>query len=189
MTGIGTTIDTAWPSDVGAGHLPQEYLQSVVHRSTSYTYRMPFKIGVCAADGDETALRDYSRLGEEIGLAFQIIDDQLNVDPRGEVWGKATGEDITAGKVTLQVLLTAELASTPDWEHLTEILRSGTTDQTQLREAVSIMRRCGALTESRRIADQHLDTCQDIIRGMTFLQGDTAPVLESLVDYLGRRDR
>ena len=36
-------------------HDPIEYLQSVLHRSTSYTYRMPFKIGASIANADDRA--------------------------------------------------------------------------------------------------------------------------------------
>ena len=86
-------------------HDSLEYPQSVWHRSTSYTYRMPFKIDASIANADERAFAAYSRLGEEIRLAFHVIDDQLNVAPVTEEWSKTTAEDIAAGKVTLQVLL------------------------------------------------------------------------------------
>ena len=36
-------------------HDPLEYLQSVLHRSTSYTYRMPFKIDASIANADGRA--------------------------------------------------------------------------------------------------------------------------------------
>ncbi len=36
-------------------HDPLEYLQSILHRSTSYTYRMPFKIGASIANADGRA--------------------------------------------------------------------------------------------------------------------------------------
>ena len=67
-------------------HDPLEYPQSVLHRSTSYTYRMPFKIDASIANADERAFAAYSRLGEEIGLAFHVIDDQINVVPLTEEW-------------------------------------------------------------------------------------------------------
>lgn len=91
-------------------HDPLEYPQSVLHRSTSYTYRMPFKIDASIANADERAFAAYSRLGEEIGLAFHVIDDQINVVPLTEEWSKTTAEDIAAGTVTLQVLLILQRA-------------------------------------------------------------------------------
>lgn len=172
VTGLGTTIDTIWPSEESMDHAPLEYLQSVLHRSTSYTYRTPFKIGASIANADERAFAAYSRLGEEIGLAFQVIDDQLNVAPVTEEWGKITAEDITAGKVTLQVLLTLQRADRNRAAELVRILRANTTDQRELRNAVGIMRVCGALTEVRAIADQHLDACLRIISNMDFLRSD-----------------
>ena len=170
-------------------HDPLEYLQSVLHRSTSYTYRMPFKIGASIANADERAFAAYSRLGEEIGLAFQVIDDQLNVAPVTEEWGKTTAEDITAGKVTLQVLLTLQRADRNRAAELVRILRANTTDQRELRNAVSIMRECGALIEARAIVGQHLDVCLRIISNMDFLHSDDSELWRSFISYLSNRDR
>ena len=162
-------------------HDPLEYLQSVLHRSTSYTYRMPFKIGASIANADERAFAAYSRLGEEIGLAFQVIDDQLNVAPVTEEWGKTTAEDITAGKVTLQVLLTLQRADRDRAAELVRILRASTTDQRELRNAVGIMRERGALTEARAIADQHQDACLRIISNMDFLHSEDSELWCSFI--------
>ena len=71
---------------------------------------MPFKIDASIANADELAFAAYSRLGEEIGLAFHVIDDQINVVPLTEEWSKTTAEDIAAGTVTLQVLLILQRA-------------------------------------------------------------------------------
>lgn len=48
--------------------------------------------------------------GSEIGLAFQIIDDCLDVVGEEEVVGKSVGNDVTDGKVTLPVLRTYQAA-------------------------------------------------------------------------------
>ena len=51
------------------------------------------------------ALRTYSRA---IGLAFQIIDDILDVTASSEVLGKTAGKDLTADKTTYPKLLGLE---------------------------------------------------------------------------------
>lgn len=189
VTGLGTTIDTMWPSEKTMDHDPLEYLQSVLHRSTSYTCRMPLKIGASIANADDRAFTAYSRLGEEIGLAFQVIDDQLNVAPVSEEWGKTTAEDITAGKVTPQVLLTLRRADCNRASELVRILRANTTDQSELRNAVGIMQEYGALAEAREIADQHLETCLRIISDVDFLRGDDHELWYNFISYLSNRDR
>ena len=136
-------------------HDPLEYLQSVLHRSTSYTYRMPFKIDASIANADERAFAAYSRLGEEIGLAFHVIDDQLNVAPVTEEWSKTTAEDIAAGTVTLQVLLILQRADRNRAAELVRILRASTTDQRELRNAVAS---CGSVGRSPRRGQSQIST-------------------------------
>ena len=159
-------------------HDPLEYLQSVWHRSTSYTYRMPLKIGASIANADDRAFAAYSRLGEEIGLAFRVIDDQINVVPLTEEWSKTTAEDIAAGTVTLQVLLILQRADrnrAANWSASCGLA----TDQRELRNAVGIMR-------------QHLDACLRIISNisnMDFLHSDDSELWCSFIPYFSNRDR
>ena len=170
-------------------HDPLEYPQSVLHRSTSYTYRMPFKIDASIANADERAFAAYSRLGEEIGLAFHVIDDQINVVPLTEEWSKTTAEDIAAGTVTLQVLLILQRADRNRAAELVRILRASTTDQRELRNAVGIMRECGALIEARAIVGQHLDACLRIISNMNFLHSNDSELWCSFIPYFSNCDR
>lgn len=57
--------------------------------------------------GGET-LRAFTRYGERIGLAFQIIDDILNVEGKAAALGKNTGTDLSRGKATYPSLLGLE---------------------------------------------------------------------------------
>ena len=56
---------------------------------------------------DETRLRNYAR---DIGLAFQITDDLLDVLSTAEKTGKAVGKDKDQGKATLVSLLGIDAA-------------------------------------------------------------------------------
>lgn len=91
--------------------------------------------------------------------------------------------------MTLQVLLTLQRADRNRAAELVRILRANTTDQRELRNAVGIMRECGALTEARAIADQHLDACLRIISNMDFLRSDDRELWRSFISYLSNRDR
>ena len=60
-----------------------------------------------AADSARQSLRAYAH---DLGLAFQIVDDLLDVEGTSEEVGKATGKDAEAGKATFVSLLGAERA-------------------------------------------------------------------------------
>jgi len=57
-------------------------------------------MGAVCAGADDRTLRAIAGYGESIGLAFQLIDDLLDVTGRAETLGKATGKDQADGKRT-----------------------------------------------------------------------------------------
>ncbi len=59
----------------------------------------------CLLGRDEAALRDF---GAEVGLAFQLLDDVLDVSGPPERTGKARGTDLLDGTVTLPLIAAAE---------------------------------------------------------------------------------
>ncbi|SUX89061.1 polyprenyl synthetase family protein [Chromobacterium violaceum] len=189
VTGVGTTIDTTWPWMGRLDGTPAQYLQSVVHRSTSYTYRLPLKLGAIAAGASPQQTAQFAALGEELGIAFQIIDDILNVQPGDDKWGKALAEDITQGKINLQVLLALERLGSAERARLVEILQSRTADPQTLAEAVALMAGSGAFDAARDIAQGYIDSTQAIVAGMDFLNPVDRERFSAFVDYVIHRNR
>lgn len=69
--------------------------------------RMGAMLGAGSAD-DTEALRAVTRFAECLGLAFQIVDDLLDVEGSSGSLGKATGKDARAGKLTYPGVLGVE---------------------------------------------------------------------------------
>jgi len=157
VTGLGTCIDLGWSQARKTEVDWKAFLDHILYRSCSYTYRMPVKIGALIAQVPEV---DYSILvefGQATGLAFQLIDDILNIAPGHSGWGKKVGEDITAGKRTLLVLYTLRQANEPDRNRLLEILDAKTESESDLREAVHLMEKYNAFQYSLKQAKEFLD--------------------------------
>jgi geranylgeranyl pyrophosphate synthase len=157
VTGLGTAIDLGWsranPTDI----VLESYFDHILYRSCSYTYRMPIKLGALVAQVPE---EDYSILvefGQLTGLAFQLVDDILNVAPKHSTWGKEVGEDITAGKRSLLVLTTFERANGRDRSRLLEILDSKTKSVSELQEAVQLMKKYDVFEDSLKKAQEFID--------------------------------
>jgi octaprenyl-diphosphate synthase len=73
-------------------------------RKTAVLFRAACELGALA--GDRPALRrDLGVFGERIGLAFQLLDDVLDITGPPERTGKPRGADLLDGTVTLPVLL------------------------------------------------------------------------------------
>jgi geranylgeranyl diphosphate synthase type II len=77
-----------------------ETVQQMHSRKTAALIRAAAESGALAGRGTEDQVADMARYGMDIGLAFQIADDILDIEGDTEVLGKTTGADVARGKVT-----------------------------------------------------------------------------------------
>jgi geranylgeranyl diphosphate synthase type II len=69
-------------------------------RKTGALIRCAVRVGAILAGADESLIASLSRYGEKIGLAFQIVDDILDIEGDQELLGKKTGSDRKKQKAT-----------------------------------------------------------------------------------------
>jgi geranylgeranyl diphosphate synthase, type II len=85
----------------GEGKHPTAALLEAIHRAkTGALLRASLRIGAIYAGADEAQLQALSCFGEHIGLAFQIVDDVLDVEQSSEALGKTAGKDAQQHKIT-----------------------------------------------------------------------------------------
>jgi geranylgeranyl diphosphate synthase type II len=80
-------------------------LQQLHRMKTGALLTASCRLGAIAADASDEQLEAVTRFGQHLGLAFQIVDDLLDVTASPEELGKATGKDAEKGKNTYPVLL------------------------------------------------------------------------------------
>jgi geranylgeranyl diphosphate synthase type II len=66
------------------------------------------RLGAMSANADPKNLRAITRFGYALGLAFQVIDDILDVTQTSEKLGKSAGKDIAAQKATYPAVIGLE---------------------------------------------------------------------------------
>ncbi|MCC6424953.1 MAG: polyprenyl synthetase family protein [Phycisphaerales bacterium] len=85
--------------------LSLEQLQRLHRMKTGALLKASCRMGAIAAGANEKQLSAVTDYGRHLGLAFQIVDDVLDVTSTPEQMGKATGKDAAKGKNTYPVLL------------------------------------------------------------------------------------
>jgi geranylgeranyl pyrophosphate synthase len=80
--------------------LDEQALTDMHARKTGALIRAAATMGAIAAGADEATLDAIDRYAREVGLAFQIVDDLLDVQGSHEELGKTPGKDEAAGKPT-----------------------------------------------------------------------------------------
>ena len=81
----------------------EEYIE-MIRLKTSVLLACALKIGALLADAPKEDADRLYRLGEQVGLAFQLQDDLLDVYGDPKVFGKAIGGDITSNKKTYMLI-------------------------------------------------------------------------------------
>jgi geranylgeranyl diphosphate synthase type II len=85
----------------GEGKPPSAQLLETIHRAkTGALLRASLRLGAIYAGADARQYQSLSCYGEHIGLAFQIVDDILDVEESSESLGKTAGKDAQQHKIT-----------------------------------------------------------------------------------------
>ncbi len=85
----------------GERQTPTALLLESIHRAkTGALLRASVRMGVIYAGASEAELAALSEYGEHAGLAFQIVDDVLDVEESSEALGKTAGKDQAQQKIT-----------------------------------------------------------------------------------------
>lgn len=81
----------------------ERYIEVIADKTASL-YSAACRLGGHYAGGNEPRLRALAEYGQELGVAFQIVDDCLDLQGDEAVVGKSLGTDLTRGKLTLPLL-------------------------------------------------------------------------------------
>ena len=86
----------------------RDQLQFIHENKTAAILRSSVRLGAMSANADARKLSAITRFGQRLGLAFQIIDDILDVTQTSEILGKSAGKDVVARKATYPAVIGLE---------------------------------------------------------------------------------
>jgi heptaprenyl diphosphate synthase len=92
------------------GEDPIEHYLQVLADKTGSLIATAAQVGLMFSDAPEEYVAPVVQFGEKIGVAFQLIDDVIDLAPRPDDTGKVPGTDLRAGVATLPLLYLRQLA-------------------------------------------------------------------------------
>jgi len=87
-----------------------EQLERIHRRKTGAMIRVSVRLGGLVGQASDSQLAGLSTYGEKLGLAFQIVDDLLDLQGEEAALGKRTGKDNGKGKLTFPAVLGASVS-------------------------------------------------------------------------------
>jgi geranylgeranyl diphosphate synthase, type II len=89
-------------------NVKRDQLQFIHKNKTAAILKSSVRLGAMSANADARKLAAITRFGQGLGLAFQIIDDILDVTQTSEILGKSAGKDVAAKKATYPAVIGLE---------------------------------------------------------------------------------
>jgi heptaprenyl diphosphate synthase len=173
---LGQLNETVGPAE---GQDVIEHYLSVLSDKTGSLISASAELGVLFSGADQALREPVRKYGEAIGVAFQLIDDVIDIYSDGKTSGKTPGTDLRAGVPTLPVLyLRQDAQHEPASAALVEIIDGGLDDDAALNDVLEQMRKHPAteraFQEAKRWADQAIAALEDLPAG---------PVREALTNF------
>ncbi len=150
--------------------IPIETYLEVIFGKTAALMGTACRLGALVAGGDNAVVERAERFGIEVGMAFQIVDDVLDIVAAEAESGKRRGIDIAEGVYTLPILLA--LQADPAGS-LHELLKENPTE-TEIATAVDLITDLGGVRQALDAAAKRLDRSEEILESFPACQARDA---------------
>jgi len=135
----------------------------LIFRKTACLFSVCMRLGAIlggATDEQESALSKY---GHDLGMAFQIVDDVLDLTASEDVLGKPVASDLREGKVTMAVIHALERCTPQERASIETVLRERAFNGVTHAEILEILERYGSLRAATNRAAQYAESARKAI--------------------------
>ena len=164
-----------------AGLTEAEY-RAIIRGKTAALYEAALVVGAHYAGGDAAARSALGRYGHHLGMAFQMVDDRLDLTGEEATVGKSLGRDLSEGKTTLPLILWRESRPAAGQAEARRLLTSAWDDRAAAEELARRLRSEGALEAADQVARAEVAQARAALLGLP--EGTERSLLERLADYV-----
>ena len=128
------------------GHLinEEEYFD-LIFRKTACLFSVSMQLGAAIAPASIEMEADLGEYGRNLGLAFQIVDDVLDLTAAEDILGKPVASDLREGKATLAVIHALERGTGAEREAIRTVLAERSFNRISHPQILEILNRHGSI--------------------------------------------
>jgi octaprenyl-diphosphate synthase len=159
----------------------------LIYRKTACLFSVSMRLGAVLAGASEKEEESFASYGRSVGLAFQIVDDVLDLTATEEVLGKPVASDLREGKTTLAVIHSADHGTAADRQAIQEILDDRSFESVSRGEMQQILARNGSIQYAMTVADRYAELSR---QALAFLpESEFKRALLWVPDFVVARDK
>lgn len=170
------------------GHLIslQEYFD-LIYRKTACLFSVCMRLGAILAGATAEEEEQVGRYGRDLGMAFQIVDDVLDLTASESVLGKPVASDLREGKVTMAVIHALERCTPEERELIETVVRERAFNGVTHAEILNVLERYGSLDSATARALEYAESARKAI--CTFPNSEIKRALLWAPDFVVAREK
>jgi octaprenyl-diphosphate synthase len=159
----------------------------LIYRKTACLFSVCMRMGAILGGATPQQEESLAQYGRNLGMAFQIVDDVLDLTASESVLGKPVASDLREGKVTMAVIHALERCTAPEREPIKAVLRNGGFDGISHGDILAILNRYGSLDAASERAAQYAELARKAI--CTFPSNEIKRALLWAPDFVVAREK
>lgn len=138
-----------------------QYLDIISGKTAALT-ACATQLGAIFAGANESIVESLTHFGHDLGMAFQIVDDVLDLTGSEGIVGKSLGTDLQQKKLTLPLILLLTSQTKSQRHEVRELFQSGNVEVTP--RLLALLNESGSLTEALAYAERYAASAREHLR-------------------------
>ncbi len=136
----------------------------LIFRKTACLFSTCMRLGAILGKASEEQEEKLAKYGRDVGMAFQIVDDVLDLTASEEVLGKPVASDLREGKATLAVIHAMERCAPEERRQIETVLRERAFNGVTHKNILDILTSYGSLDFALARASEYAAEARELIR-------------------------
>jgi len=160
---------------------------NLIYRKTACLFSVCMRMGAILGGATAEQEENLAQYGRDLGMAFQIVDDVLDLTASEDVLGKPVASDLREGKVTMAVIHALERCTSREREKIDKIVRERSFNGVAPSEILEILNRHGSIEAAHARALQYASLARNAI--CNFPHSESKRALLWAPDYVVDREK
>jgi octaprenyl-diphosphate synthase len=159
----------------------------LIHRKTACLFSVCMRMGAILGGATPEQEENLAQYGRDLGMAFQLVDDVLDLTASEDILGKPVASDLREGKMTMAVIYALERCTTRERKRIETVLEQRTFDDVTHAQIIEILERYGSLEAATARAVQYATLARNAI--CSFPEGEIKRALLWAPDFVVAREK
>jgi octaprenyl-diphosphate synthase len=135
----------------------------LIYRKTACLFSVCMRLGAILGGATPEQEQNLAQYGRDLGMAFQIVDDVLDLTASEDVLGKPVASDLREGKVTMAVIHALERCTSEEREKIDAVIRDRAFNGVSHGDILAILQHYRSIDAAHQRAQQYATLARNAI--------------------------